>query len=231
MELSTVYRTAKELADKLKKEKPCYSGLEAAVIIGDKGTHLGVTGVDTADGRITDVPADVAAFLNFRNAGGRTAEGLAVIRLTDMSFIKPSADALELMFRTNTENDGCIVCLGEGEKKLLSALRLGADSDSMMDGFDFDEPAAASGKSPAPANTTANVISGVSVDTSNPFYEKTEDVAPPEETLSVMSEEQKAEPLKSKPAEPELTPEELLKQAKKRKSVAKSNFLFRKKHK
>ena len=30
---------------------------------------------------------------------------------------------------------------------------------------------------------------------------------------------------------PELTPEDLLKQAKKRKNVAKSNFLFRKKHK
>ena len=129
-------------------------------------------------------------------------------------------DALELMFRTNTENDGCMVCLGKDESKLLSALRLGTDSGSMMDGFDFDEPA-----------TTANVISGVAIDESSPFYEKAEDVASPGETLSVMSEQQKEESLKNTTDEQTLTPEELLAQAKKRKSVAKSNFLFRKKHK
>ena len=220
MENSAIYTTAKKLAEKLKQEKPCYGGLEAAIIIGDKGTYLGVTGVNTADGKIIDVPADVAAFLNMRNSGGRNAAGLAVIKLADMSIIRPSDEALELMFRTSTENDACLVCLGEGESKLLSALRLGADSDSMMDGFDFDEP----------ADTTANVISGVAVDESNPFYESSEDVAPPEETLSAMTDEQKEDPFRNV-AEPELTPDDLLKQAKKRKGVAKSNFLFRKKHK
>lgn len=232
MENSVIYKTAKDLAEKLKREKPCYAGLEAAVIIGDKGTvYLGVTGVNAAGGNIVDVPADVAAFLNMRNSGGRTAAGLAVIKLGDMSFIQPSAEALELMFRTNAENDGCRVCLGAEDSKLLSALRLGADSDSMMDGFDFDGPSAESGKKASPADTTANVISGVAVDKSNPFYESTEDVAPPEETLSVMTEEDKTDVFRNMDAgQEQLTPEELLKQAKKRKSVAKSNFLFRKKH-
>lgn len=222
MENSNIYKTAKELAARLKQEKPYCGGLEAAVIIGDKGVSLGVTGVNTADGKIVDVPADVAAFLNMRNSGGRAASGLAVIKLGDMSFIRPSAEALELMFRTNTENDGCLVCLGETESKLLSALRLGEDSDSMMDGFGFDDE-------PAAGSTTANVLSGVAVDESSPFYEKAEDVAPPEETLS--TEEPKEDVFKTIAANRELTPEELLKQAKKRKSVAKSNFLFRKKNK
>jgi|GEM_PF-6648054 len=221
MENSKIYSTAMEFAEKIKKEKPCYSGLDAAVIISDKGTHLGVTGVNAADGKLVEVPADVAAFLNMRNSGGRKALGLAVVKLTDMSITAPSEDTPEIMFRANTENDGCLVCLGKDESKLLSALRLGADSDSMMDGFDFDEP----------AENTSNVISGIAVDESSPFYEKAEDVASPEETLSVMSDQQKEGALKNTTQERELTPEELLMQAKKRKSVAKSNFLFRKKHK
>ena len=118
----------------------------------------------------------------------------------------------------------------------------------MMDGFDLDEAeppkpkTAQSGENvsaektaaadkTAASNTTANVISGVAVDEGNPFYESTEEVAPPEETLSVMTEEQKTNALKDPVPQPELTPEELLEQAKKRKKVAKSNFLFRKKHK
>lgn len=222
LENSNIYKTAKELAEKVKRERPCYSGLQAAVIISDKGTFLGVTGVNTADGKIVDVPADVAAFLNMRNSGGRTALGLAVVKLEDMSFIKPSDDAQELMFRANTENDGCVVCLGAEESKKLSALRLGTDSDSMMDGFGDDDSS---------ANTSANVISGVSVDESNPFYEKTADVAPPEETLSDKAERSETSSPDKTAAQPELTAEELLQQAKKRKSVAKSNFLFRKKHK
>ena len=63
MDHSTLYNTAKELTEKVKRERPCYSGLEAAIIISDKGVFLGVTGLNTADGKIIDVPADVAAFL------------------------------------------------------------------------------------------------------------------------------------------------------------------------
>lgn len=228
MEKSVLFNTAKELAKKINLVKTCYRGLEAAVIICEDETYLGVTGVNVRNGKIIDVPADVAAFLNMKNSGGKTAKGLAVIKLEDLTLSKPSEEALELLFRAGIGNDGCLVCLGAGETKLLSELRLGTDSGSLMDGFDgFDEP---SGKEMPAPDTTANVISGVAVEESSPFYEKEEEVAPPDETLSVMSEEQKADAMKSTPVDPELTPEELLKQAKKRKNVAKSNFLFRKKH-
>lgn len=222
-----LHNTAKKTAIKLKQEKPCFSGLDVAVIIGDKEKYLGVTGVNIVDGNFVDVPADVMAFLNMRNSGGRTAVGLAVIKLENMTFIPPSEEALELMFRANAANDGCLVCVGESESKLLSALRLGTDSKSLMEGFDgFDEPE----NDTVSTDTTANVISGVAVEESNPFYEKEEDLAPPEGTLSEASDEPKEDVFAAASAERELTPEELLKQAKKRKNVAKSNFLFRKKH-
>ncbi len=231
MEHSILLNSAKELAAKVKKDRPYCSDLDMAVIISEKGTFLGVTGIDITDGKIVDVPADVEAFLHFHRSGARKAVGMAVIKLEDLSLIPPSEDVMELMFRASTENDGCTVCLGEKESKPLSVIRIGSDSRSMMDGFESDEPADKPVKGVSSADTTVNVISGVAVDESNPFYETAKEVAPPEETLSVMTDEQKKDTLKNTNADPALTPEELLKQAKKRKNVAKSNFLFRKKHK
>ena len=73
----------------------------------------------------------------------------------------------------------------------------------------------------------ANVISGVEIDESNPFYEAPVDVKPPEEIIAIFGEEH--EEIIEDDDQPELTKEELLKQAKKRKKVARANFLFRKK--
>ncbi len=90
-------------------------------------------------------------------------------------------------------------------------------------------------KAAAEAAKKAESISGVEIAEDNPFFEATADVKPPEEVLAVMSEVQEEfdkslnpEDDENAPQEPMLTPEELLKQAKKRKKVAKSNFLFRK---
>lgn len=85
------------------------------------------------------------------------------------------------------------------------------------------------------AKKKAESISGVTIEEDNPFFEATADVKPPEEVLAVMSEVQEEidrslnpEDDADAPEEPAMTAEELLKQAKKRKKVAKSNFLFRK---
>ena len=90
-------------------------------------------------------------------------------------------------------------------------------------------------KAAAEAAKKAESISGVEIAEDNPFFEATADVKPPEEVLAVMSEVQEEfdkslnlEDDDNAPQEPMLTPEELLKQAKRRKKVAKSNFLFRK---
>ena len=247
MAQSILFDIAKEFAEKVKKERSYYDKVDIAIIVSEKGNHAGVMGMDIVDNEIVDVPADMIAFLNMRNAGARKVIGLARMQLDNMSFILPSEKTLQLMFRLNVDNDGCLVCLGENESKPLSTLRLGNDMDVLKDGYDVDSSVSeprkryedisikSVEKSVEKVNkSTANVISGVEVDTSSPFYEKAENIAPPESTLSVVTEEDSSddgsEILLSISNEEELSAEELLKQAKKRKDIAKSNFLFRKKH-
>ena len=73
---------------------------------------------------------------------------------------------------------------------------------------------------------TANSISGVDIEESNPFFEAPEEVLPPVETIAAEEADEEDEPEEDKPS---LSKEELLKQAKKRKKVAKANFKFKKK--
>lgn len=240
---SVMYDIAKEFAEKVKKERSYYDKIDAAVIVSEKGNYAGITGMNIEDNNIVDVPADMMAFLNMRNAGARKVIGMAIIKLADMSFVLPSEKTLQLMFRLNVDNDGCLICIGDGECKMLSELRLGTDMDVLKNGYDSgqgvaeprkkyeDRPVKTVEKSVEKVDSsTANTISGVSVDESSPFYEKATDLAPPESVLSVMSDEEKSDALTDNADQPEMTPEELLQQAKKRKSIAKSNFLFRKKH-
>ena len=83
------------------------------------------------------------------------------------------------------------------------------------------------------AANAANGIGGVNIAEDNPFAATSDAVTPVEETLANFEEvaSGKADSFKPKDeidAKPIVSPEELLKQAKRRKKVAKSNFLFRK---
>ena len=74
---------------------------------------------------------------------------------------------------------------------------------------------------------------GVAIAEDNPFAATSDAVTPVEETLAVFEDvaSGKADSFKPKDeidAKPLISPEELLKQAKRRKKIAKSNFLFRK---
>ncbi len=76
---------------------------------------------------------------------------------------------------------------------------------------------------------STNVISGIKIDESNPFYEAPSDVKPPEAIATIADEQAKAAKDADVDAEQvPLSKEELMKQAKKRKKVAKANFLFKK---
>ncbi|MBR1662791.1 MAG: hypothetical protein IJ696_00500 [Ruminococcus sp.] len=81
-------------------------------------------------------------------------------------------------------------------------------------------------KSEEEVENTANSISGVDIEESNPFFEAPEEVLPPVETIAAEEADEEDEPEEDKPS---LSKEELLKQAKKRKKVAKANFKFKKK--
>lgn len=113
------------------------------------------------------------------------------------------------------------------------------DTEFMFDMGDYEdiqvtnkveEPTRANAESAAKkaeedVENTANSISGVDIEESNPFFEAPEEVLPPVETIAAEEDDEEEEE-KDKPS---LSKEELLKQAKKRKKVAKANFKFKKK--
>ena len=261
MDINTLIKTAKNNAQKVKQAVPSATaepGNELAVAADAKGkVYTGVTGITIKKGNVEKIKADYMAVLNMVNDGSRIASGVAVVKLDDLSVVKPSAECLDLLFRTNVENDNCIAAVSETEGETVSSLRLGGSGADLMDGFDFgdddapeesveeaaddyieitdEEPKAAepaAENADAPEHST-NVISGVKIEENNPFYESPSEVKPPEEVIATVSGENlEAEALEreAEEEEPELSKEELLKQAKKRKKVAKANFFFRKKH-
>ena len=84
------------------------------------------------------------------------------------------------------------------------------------------------------AAEAASGVENVSIEENNPFAATSDAVTPVEDTLAVFEDvaSGKADSFKPKDeidAKPLISPEELLKQAKRRKKVAKSNFFFRKK--
>ncbi len=261
MDIKTLIKTAKNNAQKVKQAVPSATaepGSELAVAADAKGkVYTGVTGITIKKGNVEKIRADYMAVLNMVNDGSRIASGVAVVKLDDLSVVKPSAECLDLLFRTNVENDSCIAAVSETEGETVSSIRLGGSGADLMDGFDFGddeapeepvkeadddyieidnkEPKAAepaAENADAPEHST-NVISGVKIEENNPFYEAPSDVKPPEEVIATVSGENlEAQALEreAEEEEPELSKEELLKQAKKRKKVAKANFLFRKRH-
>ncbi|MBR6046155.1 MAG: hypothetical protein IKP47_11025 [Ruminococcus sp.] len=241
MNLSELYEKAKEFSDKIRTEKPAFIDRYAAFIAGDNDeVYLGVSGLALRDGKLVNQPADVSAALNMANAGCRVATGLVIISPKSGSVLKPSEEGLALLFKTNAKNDGCLVYLSETDNPTVLKLRFGDNAASMMDGFDFggddsapapSASAAAPAAKPAGEKEASNVIRGVGIDENNPFYEAPSDVKPPEEIIAADNAAAAAAAAQKKPApeEPELTPEELLEQAKRRKKVARSNFLFRRK--
>lgn len=88
-------------------------------------------------------------------------------------------------------------------------------------------------KAPEPEKkSSSNFISGVEIDESNPFYAPPTEVKPPEEVIAMVTDTDTAEAAEEEEEEeeeaPQISKEDLLKQAKKRKKVARANFLFRK---
>ena len=84
------------------------------------------------------------------------------------------------------------------------------------------------------AAEAASGVGEVKIEENNPFAATSDAVSPVEDTLAVFEDvaSGKADSFKPKDeidAKPLISPEELLKQAKRRKKVAKSNFFFRKK--
>ena len=250
MEIMKFYIKASDIAEQIKQEKPSFADRYAAFILSDNDEiFMGLSSITLKDGKLVNLPADAAAAMNMGNAGCRNAQALVIISPKSGAVLKPSEEGLGILFKFNPNNDKCQVYLSNEDIPTVATLRLAGSAASLMEGFDFGDapkpvvkrPAAAAQPAPAPKpaapaaeppKDSANAIKGVSIDESNPFYEAPTEIKPPEEFLADGSAEEAAAKAaaRKKLPEQELTPEELLEQAKKRKKVARSNFLFRRKH-
>lgn len=241
MDINTLKQKSDELIAAIKEKNTQYSQCTAAFIADSSNNiYLGLSSLVLKGGALTEVLAENEAVRNMKVAGGKSAAAMIVVNMKTGEIVKPSIEALNQLFAVNPKNDKCSVMLEGGSSETVMNLRLG-DTSNLMDGFDFDaadDKAAETKAAPeepavsAPAaeqeekpEVSANVITGVNIDESNPFYEAPDDVKPPEDVIADGDDENGLKD--SDIPDPELTPEQLLAQAKKRKKVARSNFLFR----
>ena len=143
MDANTIYETAKESVVKIKAAVPSYSaeeGVEYCVIADADGNFFSaMTNITVKDNTVARIPADVAAFLYMKNTGSVVAEYMVVLSVADRRIIPPSEECLDMMFRTNSKNDECVIVLSSSEQKALSELRLSGDGTDFLNGFDFEE--------------------------------------------------------------------------------------------
>lgn len=143
MDAKTIYENAKESVVKIKAAVPSYSaeeGMEYCVIADAEGNLFSaMTNITVKDNAVARIPADTAAFLYMKNTGTVVAEYMIVLSVADRRIVPPSEECLDLMFKTNSKNDECVVVLSSSEQKPLSELRLTGDGTDFLNGFDFEE--------------------------------------------------------------------------------------------
>ncbi|SDB17267.1 hypothetical protein SAMN02910317_00900 [Ruminococcaceae bacterium FB2012] len=143
MDAKKIYEIAKESVVKIKAAVPSYSaeeGMEFCVIAdADGNLFSAMTNITVKDNSVERIPADIAAFLYMKNTGSMVAKYIIVLSVADRRIIPPSEECFDLMFRTNSKNDECVVVLSSSEQKPLSELRLIGDGTDFLNGFDFVE--------------------------------------------------------------------------------------------
>ena len=136
MDAKKIYEIAKESVVKIKAAVPSYSaeeGMEFCVIAdADGNLFSAMTNITVKDNSVERIPADIAAFLYMKNTGSMVAKYIIVLSVADRRIIPPSEECFDLMFRTNSKNDECVVVLSSSEQKPLSELRLIGDGTDLI---------------------------------------------------------------------------------------------------
>lgn len=226
------------------------------LIVTDKNElFTGVTGVRISGGKAETVHAEFNAIMSMKAADQAKAKQMITILFKDMSVAKPCDDCLDLLFRLSEDNNGCAVMTAPDSAASAMSLRFGTSDDSadMFSGFDFDdEPAADTSSLGAPAD----YAKAITVDESNPFNATSDEAQTEVVTFTGDSKDKAPEPapevqssgdaqpeasqenaadspvpvgrpeLEGENKEPAMSMEDMLKQAKKRKKIAKANFNF-----
>ncbi len=244
MEISALLNTAKDHAEKIKEKFPAYAsqpGASVTVIasaLEDIFTGVTTVGINE-DFEPTLISSQQAAVTEMKAVGQTKIDMIVTLKFEDMS-IDAESD-LDMLLAVSADNYNCAVVTSETEAPKIMELKSAGDSDPFFSGFDdFGEEEAGEEEEQAP-----EFAEQITIDESNPFYEAPKEDKPPEDVLAdnapaaetVQPEEKATEqPAAASKPEPEekknkntLSKDDLLKQAKKRKKVARANFNFRKK--
>lgn len=228
-----------------------------AVLTNKHDVFAGVTGISLNNGAVQPVPAEYLAINAMCSAGQTKARQMITISLTDFSVLKPDNSGIEMMLETDSENSKCEVFISPNESVKASEIVGNVDNDSsddIFDGFDsqnietvsaednafekaefvsdVQETATETEKKPLELGSPADFSSGFDIDVTNPFYEapaEDKEVATISSSPRNKSQNTAVENNGIESKTPEISKDELLKHAKKKKKIAKTIFGTRRK--
>lgn len=228
-----------------------------AIFTSQHDVFTGVTGTFLNDNGVAEsVSAEYLAISAMLNAGQSKARQMLSISLDDFSVVKPESDSVLKLIEADEENSRCEIYTTKNDSVKASEItdvqkkQPMAAPDEFTDGFDgdsdntnpFADSAAVHKKqsgnfTETPVNQSefgspADFLDGVDIDITNPFYEPPS--APVKEVATIAtiaddSSESTVETAAPKKSAPVISKEDLLKQAKKKKKIAKSIFSAKRK--
>lgn len=257
MGTNVFYNMVKEYAESLVKQRPdCASTGNNAICAIFTSKHDIFTGVTDIS---QSVSAEYLAINAMCDAGQTKARQMITLLLSDFSVVKPNADGVAKLIETDYENGKCEVFISHNESVKASEIagNIGSGeskANDFFDGFDgqgngtesvgkntFEKMGLVSEPDTEMTDTSINqselgapadFSSGFDIDVTNPFYE-----APAEDkevtTITSASANKPVNTLgestESGSKTPTMSKDELLKQAKKKKKIAKNIFSAKRK--
>ncbi len=257
MGTNVFYNMVKEYAESLVKQRPdCASADNAicAIFTNKHDVFNGVAGISSSDNTV-QLSAECLAIDAMRNAGQTKARQMITLSLADFSVLQPNIDGAEKLIETDRDNEKCEIFISTNQSvkacEIAGNVHAGeTGNDEFPDGFDVQENDIKSADigmsektelvSDKPENNVkssdlgapADFSSGFDIDVTNPFYE-----APAEDkevkTISSAKADKPVNTLNmnsgNEKKTPEISKDELLKQAKKKKKIAKNIFSAKRK--
>lgn len=260
MELQELYTYAKNLANKIKQEKPAYASEQGASLclieLDTQEIISGVSCISIRQDAVVTFSAEHVAVVSMVAAGHKKAKRVIILSLEDGSIMQPEEASLHILMQLDSENADCAFVTETDKTMTIAELTApppppvdffsgfgdedaeAAEGSTVFDGG-FDEsytapqhapvkPEVTAPEQPGSLGAPAEFASSVTVDESNPFNSPSAAESAP---VTIAGTPGSAPAMTGNPAaaasrDAELTPEELLKKAKKKKKIAKSNFRF-----
>ncbi|MCM1133355.1 MAG: hypothetical protein NC340_07775 [Ruminococcus flavefaciens] len=228
-----------------------------AILTSKHDVFAGVTGISLNNGTVQYVPAEYLAINAMCGAGQTKARQMITLSLADFSVMRPDSDGVEMMLEADEENGKCEVFVAQSESVKASEFAGSVQpekSEDFFSGFDGQGTVAESAgnsafekmglvsdsqenepvKKAPELGAPADFSSGFDIDVTNPFYEAP---AVDKEVATISSSPSSSSVSSGAPTgnsvsenkTPAISKEELLKQAKKRKKIAKTIFGTRRK--